>query len=95
VDQQAAFPLWLKIAVTLFYVYISRGMWQQYSAFNFLWFSHIGLMGTVLALWFESRLLASMMLLNTFVADGVGWTLGSAGGFGERPTSVWRHGVYV
>lgn len=32
-------------------------------------------MGAVLALWFESRLLASMMLLNTFVADGVGWTL--------------------
>jgi hypothetical protein len=29
----------------------------------------------VLALWLESRLLASMALLNTFVADGVGWTL--------------------
>ena len=75
VDRQATFPLWLKISVTLFYAYICRGTWQQYSAFNFLWFSHIGFMGTVLALWFESRLLASMMLLNTFVADGVGWTL--------------------
>jgi hypothetical protein len=75
VDHQATFPLWLKIAVTLSYVFISHGVWQQYSAFNFLWFSHIGFMGTVLALWLESRLLASMMLLNTFVADGVGWTL--------------------
>ena len=75
IDQQATFPLWLKIAVTLFYAYISRGTWQQYTAFNFLWFSHIGFAGAVLALWLESRLLASMMLLNTFVADGVGWTL--------------------
>ena len=74
-DQQANFPLWLKIVVTLFYAFISRGTWQQYSAFNFLWFSHIGFMGAVLALWLESRLLSSMMLLNTFVADGVGWTL--------------------
>lgn len=31
-------------------------------------------MGTVVALWFENRLLASMMLLNSFIADGVGWT---------------------
>jgi len=50
-------------------------LWNQYTALNFLWFSHIGLIGTVLALWLESRLLASMVLLNTFVADGVGWTL--------------------
>ena len=74
-DEHATFPLWLKIVVTLFYLYISRGTWQQYSALNFLWFSHIGFMGAVLALWLENRLLASMMLLNTFVADGVGWTL--------------------
>ena len=75
VRERAIFPLWLKIVVTLGYLYISRGTWQQYSALNFLWFSHIGFAGAVLALWFESRLLASMMLLNTFVADGVGWTL--------------------
>ena len=75
VDEHATFPLWLKVAVTLSYVFISRRTWQQYSAFNFLWFSHIGFMGAVLALWLESRLLASMILLNTFVADGVGWTL--------------------
>ena len=75
VNEHATFPIWLKIAVTLFYAYISRGTWQQYSALNFLWFSHIGFAGAVLALWLESRLLAGMMLLNTFVADGVGWTL--------------------
>ena len=75
IDDQATFPLWLKIVVTLLYIYISRGVWQQYSALNFLWFSHLGFMGAVLALWTENRLLASMALLNTFVADGVGWTL--------------------
>ena len=75
IDRKPKFPLWLKIVVTILYVYISRGAWQQYSSLNFLWFSHIGFMGAVLALWLESRLLASMMLLNTFVADGVGWTL--------------------
>lgn len=75
IDKHATFPLWLKIVVTIFYLFISRGAWEQYSALNFLWFSHIGFMGAVLALWLESRLLTSMMLLNTFVADGVGWTL--------------------
>lgn len=75
IDQHATFPLWLKITVTICYFFICRGTWQQYSGLNFLWFSHIGFMGAVLALWLESKLLASMMLLNTFMADGVGWTL--------------------
>lgn len=73
-NQSAAFPLWLKLIVTFFYIFISHGVWEQYSALNFLWFSHIGFMGTVVALWLENRLLASMMLLNSFIADGVGWT---------------------
>ncbi len=72
---RSAVSLWLKIPLTVLYVIISVGTMRQYSAFNFLWFSQIGFAGTVLALWSESRLLASMMLLNTFVADGVGWTL--------------------
>ena len=75
IDEHARFPLWLKIAATLFYAIIMPKTWKHYTFLNFLWFSHIGLIGTVLALWLESRLLASMVLLNTFVADGVGWTL--------------------
>jgi hypothetical protein len=75
INERATFPLWLKVVVTLLYAYIARGTWQQYSTLNFLWFSHIGLMGLVLSLWLENSLLASMMLLNTLVADGIGWTL--------------------
>ena len=74
-NQSTRLPLWLKLIATLVYVVICYGTWKQYSTLNFLWFSHIGFMGTVVALWFENRLLASMMLLNSFIADGVGWTL--------------------
>jgi hypothetical protein len=74
-NQHPTFPFCLKIAATLFYAIIMPKTWKQYTFLNFLWFSHIGLIGTVLALWLESRLLASMVLLNTFAADGVGWTL--------------------
>lgn len=40
-----------------------------------MWFSNIGLLGAALALWLENRLLASMMLLATFMADGVAWNV--------------------
>src|SRR5262245_12740023 len=84
---RSTIPLWFKAVVTVLYVIISYGTWRQYSALNFLWFSQIGFAGAVLALWLESRMLASMMLLNTFVADGVGWTLDLivAGVWGSHP----------
>ena len=60
---RTVFPLWLKIAYTLFVCLIVPVYWRHYGPANFLWFSDIALLMTVPALWLESSLLASMMAL--------------------------------
>jgi hypothetical protein len=60
---QPVFPLWLKIAYTLFVCFVVPIYWRRYGPANFLWFSDIALLVTVPALWLESPLLASMMAL--------------------------------
>lgn len=65
-------PLWLKLSYTLFVGVLVPVYWKQYGPGNFLWFSDIALFITVPALWLESSLLASMMLLATLVFD-VAW----------------------
>jgi len=69
------FPLWLRIAATLFAALFVAVHWRYDNLINFLWLSDIGLFGAVAALWFRSSLLASMMLLATALADGLGWTV--------------------
>ncbi len=73
IDAHATFPLWLKAVALLFLGVFIYASWDAYGLTNFLWFSCVGVIGAVLALWLESRLLASMMLLATFVADVVAW----------------------
>jgi hypothetical protein len=63
------FPLWLKIAYTLFVCVVFAVYWIRYGAGNFLWFSDIALLVTVPALWFESGLLASTMALSILFLD--------------------------
>ncbi len=71
--KRTRFPLTLKLIAGLYLiVFISYG-WKNYGAQYFLWFSCIGVIGTVTALWLENRLLASMMLLSTFMADEIAW----------------------
>ena len=73
IGESATFPLWLKLLALLFlYIFVSYS-WRNYGLQNFLWFSCLGVIGTVLALWLENRMLASMMLLSTFVADEIAW----------------------
>jgi hypothetical protein len=70
---RAILPLWLKLVALLYLCgFVSYG-WKNYGLQYFLWFSCLGVIGTVLALWLENRLLASMMLLSTFIADEIGW----------------------
>lgn len=57
-------PLWLKVSFTLFVVVLIPVYSRQYGPGNFLWFSDIGLLLTVPALWMESSLLASMVLVS-------------------------------
>ncbi len=48
--------------------------WVRYGPTNFLWFSDIALIGTLAALWLESRFLVSMMTTAVLLFDVV-WTL--------------------
>lgn len=62
-------PLWIKVSYTVFVcitvvIYARKWGWA-----NFLWFSDIALVLTVPALWFESRLLASMMTLAILLPE--------------------------
>src|SRR5688572_31011728 len=56
-------PLWSKIAYTLFLCVLVPTYWIHWGPKNFLWFSDIALLTTAVALWMESSLLASMMML--------------------------------
>jgi hypothetical protein len=62
-------PLWLKIACTVFVCLVVPVNWVQYGPGNFLWFSDIALLTTLLALWLESPLLASMSALTVILLD--------------------------
>ena len=68
------FPLWLKIAYTIFVCIVVVVYWRNYGASNFLWFSDIALFVTVAAIWLESGLLASMMTLSILLLD-IGWNV--------------------
>ena len=69
----AIFPLWLKLVGLLFLIIFVSYSWKNYGLQNFLWFSCLGVIGSVMALWLENRMLASMMLLSMFIADEIGW----------------------
>ena len=58
-----AIPLWLQIGATVYVAVLVPVYWAQYGPRNFLWFSDIALGTMLVALWLESSLLASMMVL--------------------------------
>jgi hypothetical protein len=62
-------PLWLKIAYTLMVATIVPVYLAHYGLANFLWFSDIALIVTAIALWHESRLLASMMAVGVLLPE--------------------------
>ena len=66
--------LGLKIAYTLFLAVLVPVYWAHYGPRNFLWFSDIALLGAGAALWLESPLLASMMVLAVLLPE-CAWNL--------------------
>jgi hypothetical protein len=64
-----ALPLWVKVAYTAFLAVIIPAYWIKYGPKNFLWFSDIALLATGVALWFESRLLASAMAVGVLLPE--------------------------
>ena len=71
-------PLWLKLSYTVFTAVTVAVYVKKYPLWNFLWFSDIALLVTVPALWLESSLLSSMMLLSIFLPELV-WNIGFFG----------------
>ena len=71
-------PLWLKVSYTLYVVVTIAVYSRKYPWWNFLWFSDIALIVTVPALWLESSLLASMMLLGILLPEAA-WNVGFFG----------------
>src|SRR5438105_15303952 len=64
----------IRIAHTLFVGVLVPIYWHYYGAQNFLWFSDIALIASVVALWSESRVLASMQALSVTALE-LGWTI--------------------
>lgn len=73
-DSPRPFPIWLKIAPTLFVAVLIPVYWKRYGPANFLWFSDIALFLTVAALWLESRLLVSIAAVGTLLLE-IGWNI--------------------
>lgn len=67
-------PLWLKLAYALFVCVLVPAYSVEHGLRNFLWFSNVALLATMLAVWLESRLLTSMMALAVVLPE-VGWNL--------------------
>lgn len=66
--------LWLKLAYTLFVIVLVPAYWLEYGPENFLWGSDIALCVTLLALWAENALLASMMALAILLPE-LAWSI--------------------
>lgn len=64
-------PLWTKLAYTVFVLVTVAVYAVKYPLGNFLWFSDIALLSTAPALWFESSLLASMMLVGILLPEAL------------------------
>jgi len=62
-------PLWIKLSYTAFVLVTVAVYAVKYPLWNFLWGSDIALIATVPALWLESSLLASMMLVGVLLPE--------------------------
>ena len=80
-------PFWLKVAYTVYVAITLPVYFRKYGPGNFLWFSDIALIVTVAALWLESPLLASMMLIAILLPELL-WNISFfAGLLAGRPIS--------
>ncbi|MFP4333238.1 MAG: hypothetical protein ACLFQJ_08040 [Campylobacterales bacterium] len=66
-------PLWIKVAYTILVCIIVPIYWHDLGWENFLWFSDIALITLVVALWVESRLLASIQAVSVLFLE-LAWT---------------------
>jgi hypothetical protein len=62
-------PLAIKVGHSIFLCVLVPVYWRHYGPANFLWFSDIALLITAMALWLESRLLASMQAVSVVLLE--------------------------
>ena len=62
-------PHWIKLSYTAFTAVTVLVYLKKYPLWNFLWFSDLALILTVPALWLESSLLASMILVSILLPE--------------------------
>lgn len=67
-------PLWFRLAYTAFVVVLVPLYAVGHGFANFLWFSNIALLSTVLTIWFRWPLLASMQVISVGVLELI-WTV--------------------
>lgn len=72
--KSAVISLYLKVPYTVFVCVLVPVYWVEYGPANFLWGSDIALFVTLVALWTESRLLASMMAIGILLPE-MAWTI--------------------
>jgi len=72
-------PLWLKLSFSAFLCVLVPLYWRGYGPANFLWACDIALFITLLALWRESALLNSMMVIGVLPFE-IAWTVDMASG---------------
>lgn len=72
--QNGNIPLWFKLTYTVFVVVLVPFYAAGHGYANFLWFSNIALLSTVLTIWFCWPLLASMQLISVGVLELI-WTI--------------------
>jgi hypothetical protein len=76
-------PLWFKLVYTAFVIVLVPVYAIEHGWVNFLWFSNVALLGGLVAAWWESRWLASMLLMCIALPELVwilDFTLGLARG---------------
>lgn len=67
-------PISIKLTYTIFVCVLVPIYWRHHGPANFLWFSDIALFVTLVALWLESSLLASMQAVSVVLLELV-WTI--------------------
>lgn len=69
IQGSGSIALWIKLSYTTFVLTLIPIYWKHWGPANFLWFSDIALFISVIALWLESPLLASMMAVGVLLPE--------------------------
>jgi hypothetical protein len=86
-------PLALKLLYTAFMAVLVPVYWYHYGPTNFLYFCDVALFLTLLALWWESKLLASMATVGILLPQ-VLWVADFTGNCFGRPITDMTHYMF-